>query len=256
MFALFLSDIHCSMHGQQHLQALACMQAHINFCKQQKQSLKIYLLGDIFNTWLGNALSLDVHSVEFLHTCKVLVENNAHVSIYAMPGNRDFLLSAEDLKAWNIRYILDPSPVKINQHTVYLMHGDAWCLQDKTYLKLRPYLRNSSIQKLFFKLPNWIKLKIASYLRKQSKQKSNILNNLDIDLPALAKYLRAKTFFKNLQTVTVIHGHIHQAHTNCLMVDGLQFNRLSLSDWQEHQPAHYVWFNGKTFELKQWQIAN
>ena len=61
-----------------------------NFCKEQASEVdQLFILGDLFNSWIGDDVSLSSYKV----ITSILKELSEKTKVFVMAGNRDFLLS-------------------------------------------------------------------------------------------------------------------------------------------------------------------
>ncbi|MAZ44011.1 MAG: UDP-2,3-diacylglucosamine diphosphatase [Legionellales bacterium] len=186
---------------------------------------ELFLLGDIFDRWVGD----DCVPAVALKLAKVTQKRHKKgLKTFFMPGNRDFLCQSAYLEFAKMRLISDPYILKINDVNYCLSHGDALCLSDVPYMKARPFLRSKFIQAAFLSLPKMIRHQIGNQLRENSRGSNKSLKNLDID-PLAAQKLCLKHHSNHL-----IHGHIHTLkqvkHTW-----GIQY---VLSDWSPVQGSY------------------
>ena len=87
MRRLFISDLHLTP-ARPELTQLACQFLEA----QQDQVDEIYILGDIFNTWLGDDLVPTEFNL-FVTTLQKLSESG--IRLFLMVGNRDFMLGKD-----------------------------------------------------------------------------------------------------------------------------------------------------------------
>src|SRR5690242_17068805 len=110
----------------------------------------LYLLGDIFEVWIG-----DDENSPWLSSIKLALKQLADSGtlIYIMHGNRDFLIGQRFLQETNCHLLMDPSVISIYGKKALLMHGDTLCLSDKSYLRFRRWNRLAVFQRVFLALP-------------------------------------------------------------------------------------------------------
>ena len=63
----------------------------IKFCQEQASKVdQLFILGDLFNTWLGDDLSISSYQNVITHLKKL----STVTDVFVMTGNRDFLLGS------------------------------------------------------------------------------------------------------------------------------------------------------------------
>ena len=84
MSTLFISDLHLSPNDSDRIQLT------VNFLKTETKGVDaLYILGDLFNTWLGD----DIVPVEFEPLIEQLQQlHQSGIKTYLMVGNRDFMM--------------------------------------------------------------------------------------------------------------------------------------------------------------------
>lgn len=141
MTALFISDLHMSPDRP------ALTRLVTDFLLQQKTPDKLYILGDIFNTWLGDDLVLP----EYQPFIDALISlNQQGCRIYLMVGNRDFMLGQNFAESVGAELLTDPVVHYFDETPVLLMHGDSLCTDDVSYQRYRKVVRNSLLQWCFY----------------------------------------------------------------------------------------------------------
>jgi len=189
---------------------------------------RLYILGDLFEYWLGDDCPLPgLHSFE--QSLTSLSKAGCNVTI--MHGNRDFLLGDSFCKSVGAQLErADTLKVKFEQRTAVLLHGDTLCTDDVAYQQARLQLRNADWQNSFLALPFEARKQQAQALRQQSKNDSAAKTEdiMDVNLSA-AQHL-AKQENSNL----LIHGHTHRPDWH----KEQKIDRVVLGDW--HKDGAYV----------------
>ena len=192
MTTFFISDLHL---GPSHPHLFNLFSQFLSDIQPEAKAL--YILGDFYEYWIG----LDVQT-EFQQTVQhKLAEYSQQFPIYFMPGNRDFLLTAQFYQQTGCIPLNDPC--WLPEHPdVLLLHGDSLCTDNLGYRCYRAMSHLPSVQKLFLKLPLSTRLKIAEKLRGNNLMHDD---NLARDIPhtQLAKLIADK------QPSVIIHGHSH-----------------------------------------------
>lgn len=183
----------------------------------------IFILGDLFDVWIGDDILAAVDAVfenRCVQTLHAAAQNKA---VFLLRGNRDFLLGAAFEKAARVRLLSDPVRLEFASQGWLLSHGDALCLTDQDYLAFRTQVRSPAWQLDFLARPLRERRQIARSMRAQSeahKRQSTTLH--DPDAAASVAWLQGA------HASTLIHGHTHRPAEHAL---GAGLRRVVLSDW-------------------------
>ncbi|MBO6226677.1 MAG: UDP-2,3-diacylglucosamine diphosphatase, partial [Shewanella sp.] len=158
---LLISDLHLHEERPDITGAfLAFLQQHT------KHAQALYILGDFFEVWIGDdAISPFQRSIAQALSAVAA----SGTQIYLMHGNRDFLIGNDFCKLADCQLLADPSLIKLAGESVLLMHGDSLCTSDKSYIRLRRFLRNPLILLILRNLPLRTRQRLAGDLRQKSK---------------------------------------------------------------------------------------
>ena len=162
MATLFISDLHLNPEQPDTIRLF------LDFLKHQaSQAETVYILGDLFEAWLGDDLVLPEYTpiIEALHA---LTHNGVPVKV--MHGNRDFMMGHEFERMTGCELLQEPTLIELDGQRVLLLHGDTLCIDDVPYQQLREQLRS----------PHWIseflaksveeRIAFAKHLRDKSKE--------------------------------------------------------------------------------------
>jgi UDP-2,3-diacylglucosamine hydrolase len=184
----------------------------------------LYILGDLFEFWIGTDGASDFQQrvltdLAKLHACGV--------SVYFMVGNRDFLWTKQLCQQLHIHWLDDPCLIERYDQRILLTHGDALCIHDKPYQRLRRIVRNPVIQFLFGCLPLTLRQRLADRARQGSQQHTQTqrAEYMDVDIPSVQQWLH------KAQVNTLVHGHTHKPNTSTLGPTA-SLTRITLGDWR------------------------
>ena len=227
----FISDLHLQ----------ASQPATFELWQQALQSLQtdaLFILGDLFEVWVGDDM-LDAPEGFFeRECCAVLRQMAERCPVYWMVGNRDFLWGAKAAQQSGMQTLQDACIVETVQGRWLLSHGDALCIADTAYQAFRQQVRTSQWQSDFLSKPLVQRLQIARELRAQSEAlKQTQKAWFDVDNAAALASLQEHG------ASVLIHGHTHQPALHTLSAD---HRRYVLSDWDASaQPARAQWLTWK-----------
>ena len=222
MISYFISDLHLSPDRPATLQML-----HKFLYNLGKTTSAIYLLGDLFDYWLGDDLSCS----QFETTIRALAEASKYSKIYFIHGNRDFLISNYFASQVNCTILPDPYLLNLDQHKILLSHGDMFCTFDKKYQLFRNIVRSRISKAIYLALPKILRKNIANYLRDFSRQQNKKKLEYTSDLFAVNQATITK-YMQQYSADTIIYGHIHTRKMEDLNYNNLSYKHIVLPDWK------------------------
>ncbi|MDX1749620.1 MAG: UDP-2,3-diacylglucosamine diphosphatase [Methylophaga sp.] len=220
MKSLFISDLHLSP-DQPELIRLAT-----DFVAQQVNVDAFYIVGDIFNTWLGDDL-VPTEFDPFIQALQNLHQQGS--KIYLMVGNRDFMLGKDFARRVGGTLLEDPVMINVYGHKILLMHGDSLCTDDVSYQRYRKVVRNRWLQKLFLAMPLTVRQGISDKIKAKSKQQKQNKQAQIMDVNPAAVRQVMQQYNANL----LLHGHTHRPAIHTLQSSqNISNYRIVLGDWQ------------------------
>lgn len=229
---LFISDCHLDPDKP------AISANLIKFLRDRASTARcLYLLGDLFEVWLGDDGPAPAHS-ELIETLFNLSKNT---HLYFLAGNRDFLLGDDLARRAGLEIIAEPVLLNLGHQGIVLLHGDLLCTDDHDYQAFRKTVRSPKWQTDFLQKPLIERQEIAIGLRLESiaamaQKKAAIM---DVNPDAVV------SCFEKHDVDVIIHGHTHrpgihhypQART-----------RYVLGDWNP-DPSYLSWSGATGFIL-------
>ena len=189
---------------------------------QTTQADALFILGDLFEVWVGDDALTDPHSFE-AKCCAVLHACAQQRSVFFMSGNRDFLVQEAGLRHCGITGLADPTVLVWADQRLLLSHGDLLCVEDVDYQRFRLQARSSAWQQQVLAQPIEARRAQARGIRQASEaRKQSGAIYADVDHSSAIAWLQAAGAH------TLIHGHTHLPAEHAL-APGLR--RVVLSDW-------------------------
>lgn len=237
MSYLFISDLHLD-EGRRDI-----TDSFLGFLADIVPSAeKLYILGDLFEVWLG-----DDHDTAFNNE---IIAALAEVSVpkYIMHGNRDFLLGDEFCRQTGFELLPDPTVIQVAGQPVLLMHGDSLCTRDEEYMAVRKMLRNEDVQKDILSKSLEERAAMASGARNQSKEHNRETAADIMDVTSL----EVERIMSENEVGLLVHGHTHRPAVHELQLSGTPARRIVLGDWD--QLGWYLRLDGETEDLVSFEI--
>ena len=214
----FIADLHLS-ENRPHLLAL-----FRQFMQEQApEAEKLYILGDLFDFWIGDDEQSDLIS-EVQQLIRHLTEQG--VPCYFQHGNRDFLIGKKFAKACGLTLLPTYHVIDLYGTPTLLCHGDTLCVDDVKYQQYRKKVHQKWRQWLFLHLPLKVRLKIAEKIRAKSRQDKQLKSTEIMDVNAAF----VQKMFAQFHVTQMIHGHTHRQKHHEIPP---HFHRIVLGDWGE-----------------------
>jgi UDP-2,3-diacylglucosamine hydrolase len=218
---LLASDLHLDSEAPW---AIAAFLAFLEGPAREAEAL--YLLGDLFEAWVGD----DDDDPGNASACDGLARlTGSGTAVYAIHGNRDFLLGEGFERRTGVKLLPDPVSVELHGVATLLSHGDVFCTEDLPYQELRSIVRRPAWQRRFLSLPLATRRALANAARAGSKQHTErqVPVLMDVNPQAVHRAMRV-TGVRRL-----IHGHTHRPAIHHIEVDGKAVERVVLAPWYE-----------------------
>jgi len=212
----FISDLHLQ---ESEPQTFAAWQHYL----QTSVADAVFLLGDIFEVWVGDDVL--TQSGEFENLCaEALRAASAHMDVHIMRGNRDFLMGPALAATCHCTLLDDPTVLTFAGARWLLTHGDALCVDDTDYMDFRAQVRGAEWQTRFLAQSLSERMAIAKDLRGQSETRKRTGGSIYANVDRIA----ANAMLQTNTADHMIHGHTHRPATHALEAGR---ERLVLSDW-------------------------
>lgn len=219
---LFIADLHlCQQHPD-------ISRRFIRFCREQaSRADKLYILGDLFEYWLGDDAVDDIAQMVQDELQRL---TSLGCECYFMAGNRDFLLGESFADACGLILLKEPHIIDLYHRRALLVHGDAECTDDVAYQQARGQLRDPGWQKQFLAMPIAERIEFARQARRQSQDHTGQADMAIMDVNTHA----IERLFQDHDVNLIIHGHthrpaVHRHHGN---------TRIVMGDW--HHQTHFL----------------
>lgn len=195
---------------------------------QAREAAELYLLGDIFEYWLGDDVSLDNYR-QVIDALRRLQE--AGTQLFFMRGNRDFLVGEAFSQATGCTLLDDPHVISHAQYRVLLSHGDLFCTEDTEHQKFRELVAQPAVRNRLLSLPAEQRETMARQIRGMSKSGNSYKPEdiMDVSMSTVNQVM------DEFRVDSLIHGHTHRCAHHRYGHQGRERQRIVLSDWHEHQ---------------------
>jgi UDP-2,3-diacylglucosamine hydrolase len=154
MRAIFLADAHLCKPSDPNYQAM------LAFLEEQCGKTDVLvLLGDIFEFWIGKATVAETY-VPVID----LLERMYHqgTKLVYVEGNHDFHLGPVFTERLACQVLPEGGSIELDGKKIFLAHGDLANPDDKSYRRLRAFLRSGMIRAMLRLAPNSLTMAIAN----------------------------------------------------------------------------------------------
>lgn len=221
MAILFLSDLHLSAERPHKVEQFFDLLE-----KAQTSASAVYILGDLFEVWLGDDDTTPPHR-EVAAALRDL--QRAGIPVAILHGNRDFLLGARFAAETGSRLLPEYHVEEIAGTKILLTHGDLLCTKDVKYQEFRKFVRNPFNQKMFLAQSLERRREIAAQTRTGTTasmlEKDDYI--MDVDADEVSKVMQ------QFDVQLLVHGHTHRPAIHDFELAGVRCQRVVLGDWYE-----------------------
>ena len=236
MSTLFISDLHLTPERP------ASTEYFVEFMRLKANSANtIYVLGDLFEYWIGDDASSILGAGPVIGEFKRLAD--AGTRLFFMPGNRDFLVGDALCDQAGFQYMDDQTLVTLNTEPVLLLHGDSLCTDDIEHQQFRAMVNDANWQTHFLEMPIETRIEHAQQARAMSSSNNKNYSDVIMDVTESA----VADAFRDHAVKLMIHGHTHRPNIHKQRVSDTDTTRIVLGDWYEQ--ASYLELDGGTFKL-------
>jgi UDP-2,3-diacylglucosamine hydrolase len=224
---LFISDLHLSVTRPELVAAF-----HEFVRGPARGAAALYVLGDLFDLWLGDDQLRDPLAAGVANAFAELAQSGTPV--YLQRGNRDFLLGERFAKASGATLLADAVVHDLHGTPTLIMHGDQLCIDDVGYQRFRAWWQDPVHRRRFLALPFLVRRGIGATLSAGSRRaiETKPESIMDVNADAVAGALRERGVTR------LIHGHTHRPALHEHQVDGRVCQRQVLADW--YRKANYL----------------
>jgi UDP-2,3-diacylglucosamine hydrolase len=190
-----------------------------------REAAAVYLLGDLFEYWMGDDVGLRDHRAE-AESLRQLADSG--VKTYYMHGNRDFMLGKRYAAAAGFTLLEDPLKMDLGGVATLLSHGDLFCTDDVAYQRWRKFSRGFKLgQAMWNASPEFVQAALTNYIRRRSSKHKvwKAADIMDVNEGAV------QDAFRTHGVTRIIQGHTHRPKDHHYEIDGRKCTRIVMADW-------------------------
>ena len=194
---------------------------------------QVYILGDLFEFWIGD----DGRDAVGHEEVESIIRNavDCGLEVYFIHGNRDFLIGSSFEIRTGCIILPDPTLITLGSDKVLLTHGDALCTDDIEHQEARKVMLTSKWKIAFLNKTIDDRMDSALSLRRKSSvsKQSKTMEIMDVNQFHVEKVMRDHGVFK------MIHGHTHKPAVHDFLLDDVPARRYVLGDWYTRKSVLY-----------------
>ena len=146
-----------------------------------------------------------------------------------MHGNRDFMISEKFCNEHGMKFLKDPTEIKLHGKKILLMHGDTLCVDDIEYQKFRTMVRSPLWQNEMLKKSLEERMDLAKMLRAKSLSETNAKDEIIMDVNDDEVMNQLRKYDVDM----IIHGHTHRPNIHKIISEKKEYKRIVLGDWYD-----------------------
>jgi UDP-2,3-diacylglucosamine hydrolase len=207
---------------------------------RRRDTAAVYLLGDIFDYWIGPKM---IGSGEYAGALDALAAlTKSGVALWWIHGNRDYLIERRFAAKTGVKILGDGVMLTLGGRTVYAAHGDFIYNKNTNYTAYRRLMNFAIPRAIFTSIPRAVGSGMAKGFRTVSRKTTPAYRWTRDDIVAGAK----RHFERGADLL--ICGHIHlPMHVECSHRSKPR-DIYVLGDWDGN--AEYVEFDGDRFAFR------
>ena len=220
MTTIFISDLHLDKDRPK------VIRYFIDFLNNLESDIEsLYILGDFVEYWVGDDDPGDGLEEVF----SSIKKKSNSIPIYFMHGNRDFMISEKFCNHHGMKFLKDPTRIKLHGKKILLMHGDTLCIDDIEYQKFRTMVRSPLWQNEMLKKSLEERINLAKMLRAKSLSETGTKDEVIMDVNNDEVISQLKKYNVDM----IIHGHTHRPNIHKVISENKECKRIVLGDWYD-----------------------
>ncbi len=192
-----------------------------------RQADALYILGDLFDAWLGDDISLDDHRETITALRRY---RDSGIPVFFLHGNRDFLIGTGFARASGATILPEYHVLDLHGCATLLCHGDTLCTDDHDYQQFRRMVREPHWQQQTLARPPDERRRLATCLRDESITRTRRKPPAITDV---SNHTVMETMHR-FGVTQLIHGHTHRPDQHHFDLYGTPARRTVLGDWHDH----------------------
>ena len=232
---VFVSDVHIAPGNKDRAGRFSDFLDSI----RQKEVSRLYILGDLFDYWVGPGHEKQPEYRGVLEGIRELSDSGVEVHLFR--GNRDFFFDSKTARMAGAEAV-DEMDLQIGEKTVHLCHGDHLCEDDRSYQILRTCMRSFLLRLVYQSLPFSLRDRLGRALTNITKTSvpKKSPETIGFSARAIERLLKRGVDI-------LICGHTHTHSKDLIQYNGCQRVLYNLGDWAAN--GCYLLYKDNKFEF-------
>jgi UDP-2,3-diacylglucosamine hydrolase len=154
---IFFSDTHLSPAQPDKTRFL------IEFLNTHSKDTSFYILGDLFDIWIGPGHVKLMDYADILNAFRKLTGSGTAINF--IPGNRDYMVGQELAEATGVRVLPEVYALNLPGMKIMLTHGDLLCTDDIDYQSYRRLMQSKLVKSAARSLPTSVGTRLGKGLK-------------------------------------------------------------------------------------------
>ena len=227
----FVSDLHLKTLNERNSQLFLQLLQNL----PKKKPTHFFLLGDIFDFWVGNHKFFTDRFAPLVEAIRSLKSQN--VEILYGEGNHDVHVKRFWEEELGITTFADPQYLQICGQVVRIEHGDLINPLDTTYLKYREFIRRPSMEHLAQILPGGPLHSLGEMASAWSRARSSGARLRDGEKLRAMIRSHALRAYDEKPFDLCVHGHMHVLDDWISDIEQKKFRSINLGSWYNSTPV-------------------
>jgi UDP-2,3-diacylglucosamine hydrolase len=202
--AWFVSDIHITDMSDEKAKIFL---AFLRSLKSERLCTHLFLVGDIFDLWIGNHKFFQKKFAPIIEQIQFLV--NQGVEVHYFEGNHDLYLKGFWENRLGVHVHSGPEYFELGAKMFRVEHGDQTDPEDRGYLFLRWFLRTPLMRLVAFLLPGVFVQAIGDWMSQTSRQYTSSLKVIKDEVARRKLQVHSHRAYQEHEYDVLVYGHVH-----------------------------------------------
>lgn len=205
--------------------------------QEQKAATHLFLVGDIFDLWIGNHQHFILKFAPIVNAIAAL--KDAGVEVIYFEGNHDMHIQELWQKNFDIPVFVNPKIFSLGPWKVRVEHGDFINPNDKAYERYRSVVRHPFMEKLAQTLPGVFWDEFGVRASKWSRKKSQVVrDSQEENLRQMIRDYSQNTAAQSEHFDWHFTGHVHVKDEFQFSHNNKTIHSVNLGSWFQKPQAY------------------
>jgi UDP-2,3-diacylglucosamine hydrolase len=230
--AYFVSDLHLACADDTKTRVFIRFLEQLfaaSVTKSQEAPEHLFLVGDVFDLWIGGHSYFRQRFHEVISAVTKLVD--CGVQVHFFEGNHDLHLKSYWQNELGVKVHSDAEYFQLGPCRVRVEHGDLINPNDRGYLFLRAFLRSSPMRALALGLPSSVVKIIGETASRASRKHTSTSKRLSTEEIRFLIRSHAERALAEEPYDLMVSGHVHVVDDQMIEISGRRGRSVNLGSW-------------------------